>query len=120
MVRRCRTAATRAASSTGGRRARRDEHLIDIDANLLQTGGLVRQPIPQIGATMTAAARYGYPGLILSLATNEVSLSYWDYQFRLDGGNANNGWTVFAFGANGFDANPCVGCPPNWLNDTCA
>jgi hypothetical protein len=81
-------------------RARKDEHLIDIDANLLQTGGLVRQPIPQIGATMTAAARYGYPGLILSLATNEVSLSYWDYQFRLDGGNANNGWTVFAFGAN--------------------
>ncbi len=81
-------------------RARRDEHLIDIDANLLQTGGLVRQPIPQIGATMTAAARYGYPGLILSLATNQVSLSYWDYQFRLDGGNAKNGWTVFAFGAN--------------------
>ncbi|MFN0246730.1 MAG: TonB-dependent receptor domain-containing protein [Kofleriaceae bacterium] len=81
-------------------RARRDEKLIDIDANLLQTGGLVRQPIPQIGATMTAAARYGYPGLILSLATNQVSLSYWDYQLRFDGGNANNGWTVFAFGAN--------------------
>ena len=81
-------------------RARRDGHLIDVDANLLQAGGLVRQPIPQIGATMTAAARYGYPGLILSLATNQVSLSYWDYQFRLDGGSAKNGWTVFAFGAN--------------------
>lgn len=81
-------------------RARRDEHLLDFDANLLQLGGLVRQPIPQLGATITVAGRYGYPGLILSLATNLVSLSYWDYQVRLDGGTASNGWTVFAFGAN--------------------
>ncbi len=81
-------------------RARRDEHLLDFDANLLQLGGLVRQPIPQIGATITVAGRYGYPGMILSLATNEVSLSYWDYQLRLDGGTARNGWTIFAFGAN--------------------
>jgi TonB family protein len=81
-------------------RARSDEHLLDFDANLLQTGGLVRQPLPQLGATLTVAGRYGYPGLILSLATNLVSLSYWDYQVRLDGGNARNGWTVFAFGAS--------------------
>jgi TonB family protein len=80
-------------------RARPDEHLIDLDANLLQAGGLIRQPIPQIGATVTAAGRYGYPGLILSLATNKISLSYWDYQFRLDGGNPRNGWTASFFGA---------------------
>src|SRR5262249_1737099 len=47
-------------------RARSDEHLLDFDANLLQIGGFVRQPIPQIGATATVAARYGYPGLVLS------------------------------------------------------
>jgi len=81
-------------------RARRDEHLLDFDANLLQIGALVRQPIPQIDATATVAGRYGFPGLILRLATNLVSLSYWDYQFRLDGGTARDGWTVFAFGAN--------------------
>jgi len=81
-------------------RARKDEHLLDFDANLLQLGGLVRQPIPQLDATLTVAGRYGYPGLILSLATDQVSLSYWDYQLRLDGGNARNGWTIFAFGAN--------------------
>jgi TonB family protein len=81
-------------------RARRDERLLDFDANLLQLGALVRQPIPQLGATLTVAGRYGYPGLILSLATNQVSLSYWDYQLRLDGGTPRNGWTVFAFGAN--------------------
>ena len=80
-------------------RARSDEHLIDLDANLLQAGGLIRQPIPFLGATLTAAGRYGYPGLILSLATNQLSLSYWDYQFRLDGGNPRNGWTASFFGA---------------------
>ena len=81
-------------------RARPDEHLLDFDANLLQVGGLVRQPIPVLDGTATVAGRYGFPGLILRLATNLVSLSYWDYQVRFDGGNARNGWTVFAFGAS--------------------
>ena len=38
----------------------------------------------------TAAFRYGYPGFLLSLATQEASLSYWDYQLRVDGGNPRN------------------------------
>ena len=78
-------------------RARKDEHLLDFDANLLQVGGMVRQPI--LGATVTAAARYGYPGVLLGLATNQVSLAYWDYQLRVDGGTPRDGYTVFAFGA---------------------
>lgn len=99
-------------------RARRDERLIDVDANLLQIGGLVRQPIPALGATATVAARYGYPGLLLSLATNEASLQYWDYQLRLDGGTPKRGWTVFAFGARdqldtvAADADPMDPDPP--------
>ncbi len=80
-------------------RARPDEHLLDFDVNLLQAGGFVREPIPQLGVTVTAAGRYGYPGFLLGLATNQLSLSYWDYQLRIDGGNARNGWTVFLFGA---------------------
>ena len=80
-------------------RARSDEHLVDLDANLTQTGAFVRQPIKSLGVTVTAAGRYGYPGMILSLATNRISLSYWDYQFRLDGGNPRNGWTAMFFGA---------------------
>ena len=94
-------------------RARRDEHLIDVDANLLQAGGLVRQPLKAIGATLTAAARYGYPGLVLSLATSRVSLTYYDYQLRLDGGTANDGWTVFAFGANDELDTPVATAAPN-------
>jgi len=81
-------------------RARPDQHLLDFDANFLQVGGLVREPIKPIGATITAAARYGYPGFLLGLATDRLTLSYWDYQLRLDGGTPRNGWTVFFFGAN--------------------
>ena len=92
-------------------RARSDEHLIDLDVNLLQAGGLIRQPIPKLGATLTAAGRYGYPGFILSLATNQVSLSYWDYQFRLDGGNPRNGWTASFFGAGDELDTPAPGTP---------
>jgi TonB family protein len=80
-------------------RARPDEHLLDFDANLLQVGGFVREPLPILGATLTVAGRYGYPGFLLGLATKQLTLSYWDYQLRLDGGNARNGWTVFFFGA---------------------
>ncbi len=80
-------------------RAGADEHLIDLDANLTEAGGFVREPIPGTGVTVSAAARYGYPGLLLGLATNKISLSYWDYQFRLDGGNARTGWTALIFGA---------------------
>ncbi len=94
-------------------RARRDEHLIDVDANLLQAGGLVRQPVKALGATVTVAGRYGYPGLILGLATNKVSLSYWDYQFRLDGGTPNDGWTLFAFGARDKLSTPDPTAAPN-------
>lgn len=81
------------------RRARPDESLIDIDLNLLQSGALVREPIETLGGTLTVAGRVGYPGVILSLATDEIYLSYWDYQLRWDGGNPRNGYTIFAFGA---------------------
>jgi TonB family protein len=81
------------------RRARPDERLIDIDVSLMEAGALVRIPIRKIGVTITAAGRYGYPGGIMSLATDELSLAYWDYQLRVDGGNARKGWTFFAFGA---------------------
>jgi hypothetical protein len=80
-------------------RARPGERLLDFDANFLQIGAFVRQPMAPLGVTVTAAGRYGYPGFLLGLATNEVSLSYWDYQLRIDGGNARNGWTAFFFGA---------------------
>jgi hypothetical protein len=97
-------------------RARADEHLIDLDVNLLQAGGFVREPIKPLGATVTVAGRYGYPGFLLGLATNQVSLSYWDYQLRLDGGNARDGWTIFLFGANDELDTPAASATPGQPN----
>ena len=95
------------------RRARPDERLLDFDVNLLQAGGFVRAPVAPLGATVTAAGRYGYPGFLLGLATNEVSLSYWDYQLRLDGGTPANSWTVFLFGARDQLDTPAPNAMPN-------
>jgi TonB family protein len=81
------------------RLARPDERRVDLDFNLTQTGGLVREPIPAIGATATVAGRIGYPGLLLSLLSPDSSLSYWDYQARLDGGREGHRWTLFVYGA---------------------
>jgi hypothetical protein len=35
-----------------------------------------------LGGELTAAVRYGYPGLLLSVLSPDVSLAYWDYQLR--------------------------------------
>jgi TonB family protein len=95
------------------RRARPDERLLDFDVNLLQAGGFVRAPVAPLGATVTAAGRYGYPGFLLGLATNEVSLSYWDYQLRIDGGKPASSWTVFLFGARDQLDTPAPNALPN-------
>ncbi len=95
------------------RRARPDERLLDFDVNLLQAGAFVRAPVAPLGATVTAAGRYGYPGYLLGLATNEVSLSYWDYQLRIDGGRPASNWTVFVFGARDQLDTPAPTAMPN-------
>jgi len=82
------------------RMAREDEVSAEADINLFQSGGMVRSPIFETGVTGTFAGRVGYPGLLLSIADAPINLSYWDYQARLDGGDAQSGWTLFAFGAN--------------------
>ncbi len=81
------------------RRARPDEKVADVDLNLLQTGIMVRHPVTE-KLSFTAAGRIGYPGVIISLATDQLSMSYWDYQARVDGRTKYGGWTIFAFGAN--------------------
>ena len=81
------------------RRARPDERLLDFDVNLLQAGGFVRAAGRPARRDGDGGRALRLPGVLLGLATNEVSLSYWDYQLRLDGGKPRNGWTVFAFGA---------------------
>jgi hypothetical protein len=81
------------------RRPREGENRLDLDLNLLQAGAFARQAIPGTSGTATLAARYGYPGMVLSALAPNLSLSYWDYQARFDGGSPLNGWSVFAYGA---------------------
>lgn len=81
------------------RPARRDERLVDVDLNLFQLGGLVRAPLGDTGLRGTVAGRLGYPGLLISLATPDASVSYWDYQARVDAGDERSGFSVFALGA---------------------
>mgnify|MGYP000299206914 CR=1 FL=1 len=89
------------------RPARSDEIAYDVDLNFFQTGGLVRHPLPLPGLTGTLSGRVGYPGLLISLASPNISLSYWDYQARIDGGDRRFGYSLFAFGANdGLDTLP--------------
>ena len=52
----------------------------EAELRLLDVSGYVQAPL--VGGTVSAAARYGYPGLILSLLVPEVTLAYWDYQLR--------------------------------------
>lgn len=77
-----------------------DERRIEVDLNLLQAGALLRRPLPFGGMTATLAARYGFPGLMISLASPRTSLDYWDYQARIDGAGGTSRFTLFLFGAN--------------------
>jgi hypothetical protein len=38
-----------------------------------------------LGGTVTGAVRYGYPALLLTIFSPQVSLAYWDYQLRYAG-----------------------------------
>lgn len=76
-----------------------DERRYEVDLNFFQVGGLARQPVALLGGTFTLAGRYGFPGLMISLASPRVSLEYWDYQLRYDAGSRRSRFTVFAFGA---------------------
>jgi TonB family protein len=82
------------------RPGRADERRLDLDLNLTQVGGFLRQPIRPLGVTASVAGRYGYPGLLLGLLTPDAALSYWDYQARVDGGSARHRWSVFVLGAS--------------------
>jgi hypothetical protein len=59
--------------SDGRTRGEAELRLLDVSA-FVQADAL--------GGTLNVAGRYGYPGLMISLISPEVSLAYWDYQLR--------------------------------------
>lgn len=55
----------------------------EAELRLLDVSAYVQTPA--LGGNVTAAARYGYPALLLSIFSPTVSLAYWDYQLRYTG-----------------------------------
>ncbi|HWV39610.1 MAG TPA: TonB-dependent receptor [Vulgatibacter sp.] len=81
------------------RRPRPDEETVDLGIDLTNASLMLRQPILGGSTTVSAAGRYGYPGMLLSAFSEDAFASYWDYQLRVDTGAATDRWTVFGFGA---------------------
>ena len=80
------------------RPAARDERTFDLGIDLTNTSLFLRQPVG--GVTGTMAGRLGYPALVLDAVTDEATASYWDYQVRVDAGDRDENFTVFAFGSH--------------------
>ncbi len=52
------------------------------NVRLFDASAMVEQPIADGKGEALLAGRYGYPGLLLSLASPDTGLQYWDYQVR--------------------------------------
>ena len=52
----------------------------EAELRLLDVSGFVQADA--LGGKLSVAGRYGYPGLMISLISPEVSVAYWDYQLR--------------------------------------
>jgi hypothetical protein len=55
----------------------------EAELRLLDVSAYLQTPVGD--GTLTAAVRYGYPGLLLSILSPDVGLQYWDYQLRYAG-----------------------------------
>ena len=54
------------------------------ELRLYDAGALVSAPLPDHNGSAAAAFRYSYTGALLALLRNDISISYWDYQVRID------------------------------------
>ncbi|HJK93090.1 MAG TPA: Plug domain-containing protein, partial [Polyangiaceae bacterium LLY-WYZ-15_(1-7)] len=70
----------------------------ELELRLIDVQGYVRTPVGDDGGSFAFAARYGWPGAVVSLVSQDLRLTYWDYQTRLDlplGGGDRFQATVF-------------------------
>ena len=70
-----------------------------IDVGLYDAGLMLSTPIDGGAGTITVAGRYAYPGPLLSLLDENISIGYWDYQLRADHTLGPGKVTLFAFGS---------------------
>ena len=75
------------------------------EANLrvVDAGSLLEAPFADGRGSALVAGRYGYPGAILALATDDIKIGYWDYQARSSWKfGARDTIGVFAFGSHDY------------------
>jgi hypothetical protein len=70
------------------------------DVRLFDAGAIVATPINGGQGTVAVAGRYSYTGLLFSLMSPDYTLSYWDYQARLDHNLGPGRLTIFSFGSS--------------------
>ncbi|MDH5494018.1 MAG: TonB-dependent receptor, partial [Myxococcales bacterium] len=66
----------------GPERARPERISGEVELRAVDLSAMLRAPAGE--GSLAVAGRYGYPGLLLSIFSPEVSLAYWDYQLRFD------------------------------------
>lgn len=75
----------------------------EANLRLVDAGALVEAPFAEGRGNALVAGRYGYPGPIIGLFTDDMAVGYWDYQargsWRLDGRNTVG---LFAFGGHDY------------------
>jgi hypothetical protein len=75
----------------------------EANLRLVDAGALVEAPFADGRGAALVAGRYGYPGAMLRLFTDEIQIGYWDYQARASwklGPRDTIG--VFAFGSHDY------------------
>jgi TonB family protein len=77
----------------------------EANVRLVDAGALLESPFADGRGTALVAGRYGYPGPIVALATDDMKLGYWDYQLRATWKLAERDTVaIFAFGSHDYVA----------------
>jgi hypothetical protein len=71
-----------------------------VDLRIYDVGGMLSTPFDAGKGTVMLAGRYSYTGLIFSALSPSYTLSYWDYQARVDHTLGRGQFTAFAFGSH--------------------
>jgi hypothetical protein len=85
--------------SADTRAAADDRVHASVDVRLFDAGAIVSAPLPGGGA-VAVAGRYSYTAGLVSLLSQDVRLSYWDYQLRADRRFGRFQLTLLAFGSD--------------------
>jgi TonB family protein len=75
----------------------------EANVRLVDAGALLEAPFADGRGTALVAGRYGYPGPIIALATDDMKIGYWDYQARATWKlGAHDTVGIFAFGSHDY------------------